>query len=63
MRSGAGKASDEPVYLRVKPGMEVAAAFLESRKYGAVDTPHFSAIVFNDTMETSSFSSKTKSCF
>ena len=36
MRSGAGKASDEPVYLRVKPGMEVAAAFLESRKYGAL---------------------------
>lgn len=35
MRSGA-KATDEPTYLRVKPGMEVAAAFLESRRYGAI---------------------------
>jgi secreted PhoX family phosphatase len=34
-RSGYAKAHDGPVYLRVKPGMEVAAAFLESRKYGA----------------------------
>ena len=35
-RTGQGKPNDEPVYLRVKPGMEVAAAFLESRKYGAL---------------------------
>ena len=35
-RSSYGKSHDEPVYLRVKPGMELAAAFLESRKYGAM---------------------------
>jgi secreted PhoX family phosphatase len=27
---------DTPVYLKVKPGMEIAAAFLESRRYGAM---------------------------
>lgn len=36
VRSNNGKPADEPVYLRVKPGMEMAAAFLESRKYGAL---------------------------
>ncbi len=36
LRSGPGKPTDEPLYLRVKPGMEMAAAFLESRKYGAI---------------------------
>ncbi|MGR3765720.1 PhoX family protein [Rossellomorea sp. NS-SX7] len=29
-------ASDEVEYLKVKPGMEKAAAFLESRRYGAI---------------------------
>ena len=36
MRPGPGKASEEVTYLHVKPGMEIAAAFLESRKYGAL---------------------------
>lgn len=35
-RSNGRNTSDEPVYLRVKPGMELAAAFLESRKFGAM---------------------------
>ena len=35
-RSSSSKANDEPVYLHVKPGMELAAAFLESRKFGAM---------------------------
>lgn len=28
--------ADVPVYLKVKPGMDMAAAFLESRRYGAM---------------------------
>ena len=35
-RSSSSKANDEPVYLHVKPGMELAAAFLESRKFGGM---------------------------
>ena len=34
--SNSSKSVDQPVYLRVKPGMELAAAFLESRKFGAL---------------------------
>lgn len=33
---GEAKPGNEPIYLKVKPGMEIAAAFLESRKYGAL---------------------------
>ena len=36
LRQGSPKSSNDTVYLRVKPGMEIAAAFLESRKYGAL---------------------------
>lgn len=36
IRQGKSKTIDEPIYLRVKPGMEIPAAFLESRKYGAM---------------------------
>jgi secreted PhoX family phosphatase len=34
-RRGSG-AKPEPAYLKLKPGMEQAAAFLESRRYGAM---------------------------
>ena len=36
MRSGYAQSTGELIYLRVRPGMEMAAAFLESRKYGAM---------------------------
>lgn len=35
-RAAASALSDTPVYLKVNPGMEMAAAFLESRRYGAM---------------------------
>lgn len=36
MGLGYAKPADGTIYLRVKPGMEMAAAFLESRKFGAI---------------------------
>lgn len=36
VRPGVSRPANEAIYLRVKPGMEIAAAFLESRKYGAL---------------------------